>query len=363
MADYYSVLGVGKDASKEDIKKAYKTLAKKYHPDLHPNDKEAERKFKEINEAYAALSDEGKRTNYDRFGNTGEQQGYSQGFGQEGFGDFSDIFNSFFDLGGGKRARQGRDMKVEVELTFLEACFGCSKQISLTKLEHCSHCEGRGGTGEKNCSTCKGSGRVQKQFRTPFGVFAQQSTCSTCSGIGKIVEHECKNCKGQGRIKNTKKVTVQVPAGVADGMNLRLSGEGEAGEFASRAGDLFVELFVAKHDIFMRKGDDIYVQFPISFSQAGLGDAVIIPTIRGEVKMKIPAGTESGTTLRLKGEGVENVNGSSVGDEMVIIQVRTPQKLSAKQKKLLEELAHENKEKLHVEKGWFDRFKEDYLHA
>ena len=362
MADYYNTLGVHKTASSEDIKKAYKTLAKKYHPDLNPGNKEAEHKFKEINEAYSVLNDEGKKSNYDRYGTADQQQGYSQGFGQgfEGFeqADFGDLFGSFF---GGGNARKGRDLKFELELTFLEACFGCDKQISVTKLDRCESCDGLGGSGEQKCATCKGQGRVQRTMRTPFGTFAQATTCPECLGRGKTLKNLCKECKGQARIKNTKKVTVKVPAGVIEGNNLRLQGEGEAGAPGQRSGDLFVEIYVTPHDIFARKEDDIYLEFPISFSQAALGDTVTVPTIRGEVKMKVPQGTQSGTMLRLKEEGVENVNGHGTGDQMVRIQVKTPQKISAKQKELLEKLAHENKEKLSVEKGWFEKFKEDFI--
>lgn len=360
MADYYDILGISKTASKEDIKKAYKNLAKKYHPDLNPGNKEAEKKFKEINEAYATLSDDNKKTNFDRYGSSAE--GYSQGF--EGFQqgeDFGDLFGSFFDLGGGRRSSKGRDLKYELELTFLEACFGVSKTITITKLDRCESCDGLGGTGEQSCTTCKGSGRMQKTFRTPFGVFAQQSTCTECMGRGKTVKNVCKECKGQGRIKNTKTVTVKVPAGIADGQSLRMQGEGEAGAPGTRAGDLFVEVYVTPHDIFIRKEDDIHIEFPISFSQAALGDTVSVPTIRGEVKMKIPSGTQSGTILRLKEEGVENVSGHGTGDQLVRVQVKTPTKISAKQKELLEKLASENKEKLSVEKGWFDKFKEDFI--
>lgn len=362
MPDYYETLGVGKNASKDDIKKAYKTLAKKYHPDLNPGNKDAEHKFKEINEAYAILSDDTKKANFDRYGTA--ESGYSQGYGQgfEGFqdADLGDMFGSFFDLGG-RRSGKGRDLKYELEISFMEACFGVEKKISVTKLDRCESCDGHGGSGEKSCSSCKGSGRMQKTFRTPFGVFAQTSTCTECSGRGKTVEKVCKECKGQARVKNTKTITVKVPAGVNDGNTLRVQGEGEAGGAGGRSGDLFVEIYVTPHDIFARKEDDIYIEFPISFSQAALGDTVTVPTIRGEVKMKVPAGTQSGTILRLKDEGVENVNGHGTGDALVRVQVKTPQKLSAKQKELLEKLAAENKEKLAVEKGWFEKFKEDFI--
>ncbi len=358
--DYYEILGLKKSATQDEIKKAFRNLARKYHPDLNPGNKDAEQKFKELNEAYSVLGDANKRSSFDRYGTADQQQqGFGQGF--EGFQgeDFSDLFGSFFGMGGG--ARKGRDLKYEMELTFLEACFGCEKKISVTKLDRCESCDGLGGTGEEKCSTCKGQGRVQKTMRTPFGTFAQASTCPHCLGRGKTVKHVCKTCKGQGRMKNTRTVTVKVPAGVADGNTLRMQGEGEAGAAGQRQGDLFVEMYVKSHDIFARKGDDILLEFPISFSQAALGDTVAVPTIRGEVKMKVPAGTQSGTLLRLKDEGVENINGHGLGDQLVRVLVKTPQKLSTKQKKLLEDLAEENKEKLAVEKGWFEKFKEDFI--
>ncbi len=358
MTDYYNILGVSKNSSSEEIKKAYKTLAKKHHPDLNQGNKESEHKFKEINEAYSTLGDETKRANYDRFGTSdNQQQQYSQGFQGQ---DFSDVFESFF--GNSRRSSgNGRDLKYEMEIDFLEACFGCSKEINVSKYEKCDTCSGLGGSGEEICSTCKGSGIIQKSFRTPFGVFAQKAPCSSCRGLGRKIKNTCKECKGVGRIKKARKMNVKIPAGVFDGSTLKLSGEGEAGEFGRRSGDLYVEIYVKPHEIFARKEDDIYLEFPISISQAALGDVVKIPTIRGEVKMTVPSGIQSGTVMKLKEEGVDNVNGYSRGDQLVKIQVKTPQKLSAKQKKLLEEFALENKEKLKVDKNWFEKFKEDYF--
>ena len=356
--DYYETLGVGKNASKEEIKKAYKTLAKKYHPDLNQGNKNAEQKFKEINEAYSALSDDSKRENYDRFGSADANN--FQGFGNQNFEGFEEAFENFFGGGRGRRSK-GRDIKYELEVTFLEACFGVSKEISITKYDQCEKCKGIGGEGEENCKKCKGTGRLQKSFRTPFGVFAQTITCDGCRGHGKTVKSICKECKGYGRVKKSKKINVKIPAGVNEGSTLRLSEQGEAGEFGARNGDLFVEIFVTPHDIFMRKEDDIYIEMPISFSQAALGDSIKVPTIRGEVNMKIPEGIQSGTVLRLKEEGVENIHGHGTGDQLVRVQIRTPSKLNSKQKKLLEEFAKENNEKLKIEKNWFEKFKEDYF--
>ena len=359
MTDYYETLGVTKNASKDEIKKAYKKLAKKYHPDLNKDNPKATDKFKKINEAYSVLNDDNKKSNYDRFGSTDNQQ-HAHGFeGFQGAG-FEDIFGSFF--GGGfsprSRNRRGGDLKVELDLTFKEAVFGTSKKIKITRLERCETCDGVGGTGETTCSTCKGSGRVRRSYRTPFGMFAQTSTCQHCGGMGKEIKNPCNDCNGTGRLKNTRTITVKVPQGVNDGTTLRLSGEGNAGEYGATAGDLFVELFVAPDDIFERKGDDIYLEYPISFSQAALGDSVEIPTVRGKVKMKIPAGTQSGTMMRLKKEGVENIQGYGIGDQFVRLQIKTPTKLNAKSKKLLKDLAKENKEKLKIEKGFFEKLKE-----
>ena len=360
--DYYETLGVEKNASKEEIKKAYKTLAKKYHPDLNPGNKEAEQKFKELNEAYSALNDDSKRENYDRYGSA-ETNNNFQGFNGQNFQGFEDVFENFFDLGGrrGRGRNRGRDIKYEMEITFLEACFGVNKEINISKLDKCEKCKGLGGEGEENCKKCKGTGRIQKTFRTPFGVFAQTTMCDLCRGQGKTIKHICKECKGYGRVKNNKKITVKIPAGVFEGSTLRLTGEGEAGEVGARNGDLFVQIFVTSHEMFIRKEDDILVEVPISFSQAALGDSVKVPTIRGEVNLKVPAGIQSGTMLRLKGEGVENIHGHGVGDQLVRVQVRTPAKLSAKQKKLLEELSKESDEKLKIDKNWFEKFREDYF--
>ncbi|MAG78399.1 molecular chaperone DnaJ [archaeon] len=351
MADYYDTLGVKKGCSKEEIKKAYKTLAKKYHPDLNKDNPQAEQKFKEINEAYSALSDENKRANYDRFGSTGEQfSGYNQR-GFEGF-DMGDIFNSFFG-GGTTRKQRGRNLKAELELTFNEAVFGTKKEIKITKYDQCKECNGKGGKDTISCPDCGGSGRIKKSYRTPFGTFAQTATCQNCQGSGESVKHICKDCQGTGKIRATKKVKVKVPKGVDDGTTLRISNEGEYGE--AGFGDLYVELFVQPHEIFERKDDDIFLELPISFSQAALGDQIKVPTIREKVKMKIPPGTQSGTIMRLKGEGVENVNGYGNGDQHVKIQVVTPKKINKTQKDLLKRLAKENKEELKIKKGFFEK--------
>jgi len=358
---YYDVLGVKEGCTKEEIKKAYKKLAKKYHPDLNKDNPEAEKKFKEISQAYSVLSDDTKRANYDRFGEAGEQfSGYNQGGGFSGFEgmNMGDIFDSFFGFGGAPRQRRGANLKAEVELTFKEAIFGTSKEIKITKYEKCKKCDGKGGEGSITCPDCNGSGGVRKSYRTPFGSFTQASTCQRCKGQGKTVKDVCDDCDGSGKERNTKKVKVKIPAGVSDGTTLRISGEGEFGK--AGYGDLFVELFVQPDDLFERQGDDIFLELPISFSQAALGDEIDIPTIRGKVKMKIPSATQSGTIMRLKNEGVDNVNGYGTGDQHVRIQIVTPKKVNKTQKDLFKRLAKENKEKLKIKKGFFERLKDSF---
>ncbi len=359
--DYYETLGLKKGASKEEIKKAYKKLAKKYHPDLNRDNPDAEAKFKEINEAYSTLSDDNKRANYERFGSAGSQYGnFNQGF--QDFGGINDIFDSFFGggFGGFQRSRRksrGRNLQVELEITFEEACFGTEKTISVTKPSECKECHGKGGKGHQTCPQCDGRGQVQKTFRTPFGVVQQATTCPQCHGKGESVKETCTECHGTGKTKQTKKVKVKVPAGVHDGMTLRLSGEGEYSEVP---GDLFVEIFVKPHKYFTRKDDDIILEYPITFSQAALGDKVEVPTLHGDVKMKIPAGVQSGTIMRLKDKGVQNVRGYGKGDQHVIIQVRTPKKLSKKEKDLFKQLAKENKQELKIEKGFFEKLRDSF---
>ena len=355
--DYYEILGVKKDATKQEIKSAYKKLAKKYHPDLNKDNPEAEKKFKEINEAYSGLSDENKRANYDRFGSTGDQfSGFNQGSGFQGF-DFGDIFEGFFG-GRTQRRRRGSNLKAELELTFEEAAFGTSKNLKVTKYDKCNTCDGKGGEDLINCSECNGSGRITKSFRTPFGAFQQSTTCPSCQGSGQTFKHICKSCNGSAKKRTTKTVKVKVPEGISDGSTLRIRGEGEYGE--AGFGDLFIEIFVKPHDIFERQGNDIFLELPITFSQAALGDKVKVPTLRDKVNMKIPGGTQSGTVMRLKGEGVEDVNGYGRGDQHVRIQVTTPKKLNSKQKDLFKRLAKENKEELKIEKGFFERLRDSF---
>lgn len=368
--DYYEILGVSKNASKEDIKKAYKKLAKQYHPDINKEAGAADR-FKEINEAYSVLGNDDKRSNYDRFGSA-EQ--FGQGFnGFRGFGDFSfedafDIFNSFF--GGNpfssrrRRQSRGADIAYKLNISFDEAAFGTEKRIEVPRDVKCNACNGTGAeNGElRQCPNCNGSGIAKKMYRTPFGVISQSSTCTECNGEGHIAKNKCAKCNGQG-IENKKKViTITIPAGVDNGSTLRLENEGEAGMRGAPSGNLYIELNVEPHKIFERQGNDLYLEYPISFSQAALGAEVKIPTLKGEINMKIPAGTQTNTIFRLKAKGIPYLDGHGYGDEHVRVIVQTPIKLNKKQKELMKELAKdEPKPKLKKDKNFFEKVREVFL--
>jgi molecular chaperone DnaJ len=363
MRDYYEILGLKKGATLEEIKRAYKELAKKYHPDVS-KEHEAEKKFKEINHAYSVLSDPEKKQNYDNHGEAYKGfEGYQQhGFGQGTDFDFEDIFNqfgfsnfsSFSDLGdlfggrgarGGAGGRQKRDIgsniKMELTITFEEAAFGVAKEISYERIERCEKCGGSGAEGGqvKECPTCRGKGYEVRQQRTPFGVFQTQAVCHTCSGRGQISEKECKHCAGNGFLAKQTKLSVKIPAGVNTGNHLRLEGKGHEGKHG--AGDLFVLIFVESHAIFKRDEEDIYAEIPISFTEAALGAKVDVPTLDGRAELKIPAGTQTGTIFRLKGKGIVRLNKQGEGDEFVKVIVETPKSVSKKQKELLEKLESE----------------------
>lgn len=364
--DYYKILGVGKDASQDDLKKAYKNLAKKYHPDLNKETGSTE-KFKEINEAYSVLSDEQKRANYERFGDSGEQ--FSGFQGHQGFSEdiFSDIFEEFFHGNSQYRTksrdRPGADLKSELEITFEEAVFGAKKKIYINKLARCDNCEGTGSEDGKYdaCRTCNGTGTFRKQYRTPFGVISQSATCSSCYGEGREIKSKCQKCNGKGRVKHQKEITVTIPAGVDNGVTLKLTGEGEAGERSARSGNLYVTIYVEDSKIFERDDNNLLVDIPISFAQAVLGGEVEVPTMEENVKMKIPAGTQSHTVFRLKGKGIPDLNGYGKGDELVRVIVAVPTNLGKKQKELLEEFAKENKDKIKIDKSILTKVKDALL--
>ena len=351
--DYYEVLGVQKNADEAEIKKAYRTLAKKYHPDMHPGDAEAEANFKEVNEAYDVLSDAEKRQKYDQYGHAAFDPAAGGGAGFGGFGDFGgfggfgDIFSSFFGGGGGGNARQmaedGDDILVRVNLTFEEAVFGCKKDISYGRVERCSDCGGNGaakGTSPETCFTCGGSGQVRSAQRTAFGVFQTTHACDNCRGTGKIIKSPCKNCNGKGYVKIQKKLTVTIPAGIDDGEYMRVSGQGNEGRNGGPAGDLILGVSVRSHAIFERDGYDIYCEVPLTVAEATLGAEIDVPTLEGNVKYTIPEGTQPGTKFTMRGKGVPYVNSSNRrGDLIFRVIVEIPKGLNDKQKEAMRAFA------------------------
>ncbi len=359
--DYYEVLGVSKNATEDEIKKAYRTVAKKYHPDMNPGNAEAEAKFKEANEAYAVLSDSEKRSKYDRFGHAAFDPsmggGGGSGFGGfSGFGDFDfgDIFSSFFGGGGGgsRSSRnvpiEGDDVLARITITFDEAVFGCKKEISFARVEECPDCKATGaakGTKPETCTTCHGTGRVTVQQQTMLGYMQTQKACSNCRGTGKIIKTPCKNCNGKGYIKVNKKLEVSIPAGIDSMQRIVLRGQGSAGRNGGPAGDLVIEVRVKEHTIFTRERNNIYCEIPISFSEAALGAEIDVPLLGGKTKKhKIPEGTQTGTTFTLKGEGIPDINSKRKGDLVIRVTVETPKNLSPEQKKLLTEFGATLKE-------------------
>lgn len=369
--DYYEVLGVSKGASGDEIKKAFRKMSKKYHPDLHPGDKEAEEKFKEVNEAYQVLSDDEKRQRYDQFGHAGVDG--NAGFGGGGFnggfdfGDLGDIFGDFFGgFGGGGRARRngprrGSDLSQYINLTFEEAAFGCKKKINITSNERCEECGGSGarkGTQPVTCPQCNGTGQVQQRRQTMFGFTNVVSECPSCHGKGKIIKEPCSSCRGTGRIRKNKTIEVNIPAGIDTDQVMRIQGAGNAGENGGPNGDLQLVIKVKPHQLFKRSGFDVNVVFPITFVQAALGATLKVPTIHGIVEYDIPEGTQTNTRFRLKGKGIPVLNGRGTGDEYVTVTVEVPKNLSQKQKDLLREF---DEDKNYVKKKSFmDKMREAF---
>ena len=371
--DYYEVLGVQKGATDAEIKKAYRKMAKENHPDLHPGDKDAEARFKEINEAYEVLSDSEKKARYDQFGFAGVDPsygggGYGGGFdGSFDFGDLGDIFGSFFGggFGGGGRARsgpqRGESLRTRLTITFEEAAFGCEKEVSIDRVEQCETCKGSGaapGTSPETCPACGGSGQVQQRRQTPMGVFATTGPCPRCGGTGKIIASPCKDCGGSGQVRRRKTLKVTIPAGIDNGQIISLRGQGSAGKNGGPAGDLQIVITVQPHQLFRRDGADVYCNAPITFTQAVLGGEMEIPTIDGKVKYDIPEGTQTGSTFRLKGKGIPNVNGRGRGDQFVTVYIETPRNLNREQKEALKKFSSTLKENNYEErKSFFKKFK------
>ncbi len=352
--DYYEVLGVDKSTSEDDLKKAYRKAAKKYHPDLNPGNAEAEKKFKEVNEAYEVLSDKEKRARYDQFGhasvdpNFGAGGGYGSGFeGFGGFGDFGDlgdIFGSIFGGGGARRnpnaPRRGNDTAANVIISFEEAAKGCKKTIKVTRIEECEECHGSGakkGTTPKTCPACHGSGQVTGVQRTPFGSIQTQRPCEQCRATGKIIDNPCQVCAGKGRIRHTVNKDIEIPAGIDDGQIITLRGGGDAGSNGGPSGDLQINITVRPHPIFERSGYDVFCEIPITFTQAALGAEITVPTLDGKVKFTIHEGTQPGDEFKLKGKGIQRLRYAGRGDQFVRVAVEVPKELSKEQKEHLKE--------------------------
>jgi molecular chaperone DnaJ len=365
--DYYEVLGVARGASEEELKKAYRRLAIQHHPDRNPGNKEAEERFKEINEAYQVLSDPERRAQYERYGHAAFEHA-GGGFGgfdfSQGFEEvFSDIFGDFFGAGRSRsrsRSRRGDDLRYDLEIDFEEAARGIEKTISFQRLTACESCTGSGardGTaGVRTCPNCRGTGQV----RTQQGFFSIATTCGQCRGEGTIIADPCPKCQGQGRVRRAQSLSVRIPAGVDNGSRLKLRSEGEAGLGGGPAGDLYVVVHVREHELFARQGNDVVVEVPVSFPQAALGSEIDVPTLDGKVKVKVQAGTQSGKVMRLKGRGFPDLHGYGRGDQLVKIAVETPRRLTVRQRELLEEFAQISGEDVNhpMSKGFVDKLKQ-----
>ena len=374
--DYYEVLGVDKSAGEDEIKKAYRKLAMKYHPDRNPDDKEAEEKFKEINEAYEVLSDPDKKSKYDQFGHDAFDPNMGgAGFGGAGFGGFEDMFGDIFGsmfgggFSGGGASRQnvrqkGRDLRVNLTLSFEDAVFGCKKEIKIRRTETCDTCAGKGAVNDsdiKTCDKCHGTGQVRVTQQSLFGTVQTVKTCDECNGTGKEIVNPCKTCGGTGNVKKQRTLSIRIPAGVDTGSVLPLRGEGEAGKNGGPNGDVYIYISVKPHAIFTREENDIYCKIPITFVQAALGDSIMVPTVDGKVKLKIPEGTQSGQVFKLKGKGVQNPNGFGKGNEYVEIKVEVPKNLNEKQKAKLREFSDISSDKNNEQsKGFWDKVKDNF---
>ena len=369
--DYYEVLGVNKGASDDEIKKAYRQAAKKYHPDLHPGDKEAEEKFKEVNEAYEVLSDKEKKARYDQFGHAGVDPNYGAGGAGSPFGqdiDFGDIFSSFFGGFGGRRSanpnapRRGSDIETQLYISFEEAAKGCKKTVQYQAVSTCKDCNGTGaqrGTSPKTCSACGGRGQVTINQRTPFGVVQTSRPCDACKGRGKIIETPCRTCNGRGQVRRKKTVEVNIPAGINDDQVLNVAGHGNSGTNGGPAGDLHVYIGIRPHPIFERRGDDVWCDLPITFTQAALGATVTVPTLDGKASYDIHEGTQPGDVFKLKGKGIQHLGSMGRGAQSVKVVIEVPKNLNSKQKQLIRDFDSAVSEKNYQKrKGFMDKLKD-----
>lgn len=380
--DYYEVLGIEKGASEEEIKKAYKKMAKKYHPDLNPDNPEAAEKFKEVNEAASVLTDADKRSRYDQFGHAGvdgNNMGGGAGFGGfEDFGGFGDIFDSLFGGGGGgrrndpNRPQRGADIETDVDISFEEAAFGIDKEITITRWDECSTCHGSGaaaGSSPKTCPTCHGTGQVRTVQNTPLGQMQSVRPCNQCGGSGTVIDQPCSACSGTGFVKKKHTIKVTIPAGMDDGNTLRVSGEGHSGKKGGPPGDLYVRVFVRSHALFERVNDDVYADEDITYAQATLGDTLLVPTLDGNVTFQIPAGTQNGAVFRLKGKGIPHLRGKGRGDHRIRVRILVPTDLTEEQKQLLNAFDQALKDNNYVKamkkaekshRGFFDKMKDAF---
>ena len=376
--DYYEVLGLKKGASDDEIKKAFRKMAMKYHPDRNPGDKNAEEQFKQINEAYSVLSDPDKKSKYDRFGHAGVDP--NAGFGGDGgfggfggfggAGGFEDIFDMFGGMfrGGGSRQRRrngpmkGNDLQKAMTITFEEAAFGTKKEIQISKYVECATCKGSGaepGTSKKSCPKCGGTGEIRTTQKTPFGTFQSSSPCPDCGGTGQINEHPCRDCGGTGKVRKNVTISVDIPAGVDNDSVISIKGQGEPGSNGGPNGDLYVVLTVKPHKFFERKGQDLWLEIPITFDQAALGDDITVPTLEGKVSYKVPPGTQPNTVFRLRGKGIKSLRSSRKGDLYVRVILEVPTKLNGKQKKAIQNMAKEVRHDCYNKKsGFFESMKE-----
>ena len=360
--DYYEVLGVSRDCGAEELKRAYRRLAMQYHPDRNDGDKQAEERFKEVGEAYAVLSDPQKRQRYDAFGHAGDGMPEMGGFG---FESAFDLFDMFF--GGGRRTRgrsgpqRGSDLRMNLEITLRDAVFGASRTVEVPRADTCPECSGSGaepGTSPVTCTQCNGSGQVRRTMQSVFGQVVNVTTCPRCHGEGRIVEKPCRSCRGQGRVEIRKTIEVQIPPGVDEDLQVRVTGEGEAGPRGGPNGDLFLAFRIQQHPHFVRRGQDLVYELPVSVPQAVLGDRITVPTIDGEHAVEVPAGVQDGRVIRISGMGVPHVRSGRRGDQICVVRVVVPTHLSAKERRLYEQLGGRDGRPVEVKKGFFDHLKE-----